>query len=136
MMQVLRGFEVKVMKHSLGGHTTSQMKNKLRVPQKRPLADFLPTITIAAKNLATEMTNFTVKNEDLSGEQPITKEHMRNNTDVRTLLGKRNIKPEELPPEEDIKRVEKRVKREEKTIAKSSQHKKKLATENVKRTNL
>ncbi len=82
------------------------------------------------------MTNFTVKNEDLSGEQPITKEHMRNNTDVRTLLGKRNIKPEELPPEEDIKRVEKRVKREEKTIAKSSQHKKKLATENVKRTNL
>ena len=100
-----------------GGHTTAQMKTKLRVPRSKPLADFLPTITITAKNLATEITNFNVKKDELSGEEKITKEHMRNNADVRGLLTKRGIKPEELPPEEDIQRLERKVKKDEKRIA-------------------
>lgn len=103
-----------------GGHTTAQMKRRLAVPGDKPLADFLPTITITAKNLATEITNFTVKKDDLSGETPITKEHMRNNADVRELLKKRDILPENLPAEEDIKRLERRVKKDEKIIATSS----------------
>ncbi len=73
------------------------MKEKLNVPTKRPLADFLPTITITAKNLATEITNFNVKNDNLSGEQSITSEHTKNNQDVRNLLLKNNILPENLP---------------------------------------
>jgi len=106
-----------------GGHTTTQMKDKLGIPQKRPLADFLPTITITAKNLATEITNFNVKKEELKGEKSITKEHMRNNADVRGLLKKSGIKPEELPPEEDIKRLERRAKNDEQKIADISKHK-------------
>ena len=70
----------------------------------RPLADFLPTLTIAAKNLATEMTNYNVEDKDLYGEQTITKEHIQNNQSVRQMLGQRGIKPEELPPSEDIKK--------------------------------
>ncbi len=100
-----------------GGFSTTQMKNKLNVPQKRPLADFLPTITITAKNLATEITNFNLKKEALNGENAITKEHMRNNADVRGLLTKRGIKPEELPPEEDVKKLERNVKKGEKKLA-------------------
>ncbi len=99
-----------------GGITTSEMKKKLHVPQSKPLADFIPTITITAKNLATEITNFNVKKEDFFGEEKITKEHMRNNKDVRGLLTKRGIKPEELPAEEDIKKLERKVKNEEKKI--------------------
>ena len=110
-----------------GGHSTAQMKNKLGVPQKKPLADFLPTITITAKNLAAEITNFDVKKDELMGESSITKEHMRNNADVRELLVKRGIKPEELPPEEDIKKLERKVKKDEHRMADSSKHKKKLA---------
>ena len=71
----------------------------------RPLADFLPTLTIAAKNLATEMTNYNVEDKDLYGEQTITKEHIQNNQSVRQMLGQRGIKPEELPPSEDIKKT-------------------------------
>ncbi len=100
-----------------GGHSTAQMKDKLAVPQKRPLADFLPTITITAKNLATEITNFNVRKDDLMGEGNITTEHMRNNADVRALLGKRGIKPEELPAEEDIQKLERRVKKDGNRIA-------------------
>lgn len=106
-----------------GGHTTAKMKNKLGVPKSKPLADFLPTITITAKNLATEITNFNVKKKDLLGEDRITKEHVRNNADVRGLLTKRGIKPEELPPEEDIQKLERRVKKNEKQIAQSSKKK-------------
>jgi DNA-damage-inducible protein D len=109
-----------------GGNTTVQMKNKLGVPQNRALADFLPTITITAKNLATEITNFSVKKDELKGEDSITKEHMRNNTDVRGLLVKRKIRPENLPPEEDIKKLERSAKKDEKKIATSSKHIKKL----------
>ena len=96
-----------------GGFSTSQMKNKLRIPQKKPLADFLPTITITAKNLATEITNFNVQKDDLHGETRITQEHVQNSGDVRKLLIKRGIKPEELPPEEDIKVLERKFKKDE-----------------------
>jgi len=81
-----------------GGLSTAAMKNSLNIPRNRPMADFLPTITITAKNLATEITNFSVKRDQLEGELPITKEHVRNNIDVRKLLSRRGIKPEELLP--------------------------------------
>jgi len=102
-----------------GGKNTQSMKNKLDIPKNRPLADFLPTVTITAKNLAAEITNFNVKKENLNGEHPITKEHLQNNQDVRDLLIKRGIVPEELAAEEDIKKLERRVKSEEKKITKS-----------------
>ena len=103
-----------------GGRSTQEMKEKLGVSDKRPLADFLPTLTIAAKNLATEMTNYNVEEKDLKGEGAITTEHVQNNTTVREMLGTRGIKPEELPPLEDIKKLERKVKSQEKRIAKES----------------
>jgi DNA-damage-inducible protein D len=108
------------------GYNTLQMKDKLGVPKKRPLADFLPTVTITAKNLATEITNFNVKKDDLSGELIITNEHVKNNKRVRTLLVESGIKPEELAPEVDIRKLERRVKKDEKTIAKNSSKRNKL----------
>lgn len=101
-----------------GGLNTSNMKKKLSIPENRPLADFLPTITITAKQLATEITNFNVKQHDLKGESRITVEHVKNNKDVRGLLGKSGIKPEQLPAEEDIKKLERRVKSADKGIEK------------------
>ena len=101
-----------------GGHNTSAMKRKLGIAENRPLADFLPTITITAKQLATEITNFNVKKNDLKGETKITNEHVKNNQDVRALLGKSGIKPEQLPAEEDIKKLERRVKSADKDIEK------------------
>lgn len=103
-----------------GGNNTKEMKNKLSVKKNRPLADFLPTLTIAAKNLATEMTNYNVEEKDLQGEVPITDEHVQNNRTVREMLGQRGIKPEELPASEDIKKLERRVKTQEKKIASQS----------------
>lgn len=103
-----------------GGHTTQVMKVKFGITKTRPLADFLPTLTIAAKNLATEMTNHNVQQDDLQGEHAITREHVQNNESVRDMLGQRGIKPEKLPPEEDIKKLERRVKSEEKKIEKRS----------------
>ncbi|MDD4138467.1 MAG: DNA damage-inducible protein D, partial [Methanoregula sp.] len=100
-----------------GGYTTSTMKTRLEIPEKRPLADFLPTVTITAKNLATEITNFNVTKEDMQGEDPITVEHVQNNQDIRELLLKRRIRPEALPPEEDLTKLERRVKTQEKKIA-------------------
>lgn len=108
-----------------GGHNTNAMKRKLGIPENRPLADFLPTITIKAKDLATEITNFNVKKENLKGETKITDEHIKNNKDVRALLGKNDIKPEELQAEEDIKKLERRVKANDKTIAQNKLKKKK-----------
>lgn len=104
-----------------GGYTTGDMKMRLGVKSNRPLADFLPTLTIAAKNLATEMTNYNVENKDLNGEPSITKEHVQNNQSVRAMLGQRGIKPEELPPSEDIKKLERRVARDDKKIEQTSQ---------------
>ena len=100
-----------------GGLRTLDMKHKLGVKDYRPLADFLPTLTIAAKNLATEMTNYNVEQADLQGEAAITDEHVTNNTTVREMLGKRGIVPENLPPAPDIKKLERSVKRQDKKIA-------------------
>lgn len=99
-----------------GGHNTAQMKKKMGMSEKRPLADFLPTVTIAAKNLATEITNHNVTGNDLQGERAITTEHVQNNTSVRNMLGGRGIKPESLPAEEDIKKLERQVKSAEKKL--------------------
>jgi DNA-damage-inducible protein D len=96
------------------------MKEKYGITQTRPLADFLPTLTIAAKNLATEMTNHNVQQADLKGEPAITEEHVQNNTSVRQMLNERGIKPEALPAEEDIKKLERRVKTDEKKLGKKS----------------
>ena len=103
-----------------GGHTTKAMKDIYGITQTRPLADFLPTLTIAAKNLATEMTNHNVQQADLQGESAITNEHVQNNTSVRQMLDDRGIKPEALPAEEDIKKLERRVKTDEKKLGKKS----------------
>lgn len=102
-----------------GGRTTQDMKDRYGI-KSGPLADHLPTLTIAAKNLATEMTNYNVEQNDLHGEQSITSEHVQNNRSVRNMLGQRGIKPEDLPPAEDIKKLERRVKSEEKKLASSS----------------
>ena len=103
-----------------GGNTTQAMKDKFGITQTRPLADFLPTLTIAAKNLATEMTNHNVQQADLREEPSITREHVQNNASVRQMLGQRGIRPEALPPEEDIKKLERRVKSEEKKLEQKS----------------
>ena len=103
-----------------GGFTTQEMKERLGVKDNRPLADFLPTLSIAAKNLAAEMTNYNVEEKDLQGESAITGEHVQNNRSVRDMLGQRGIKPEDLPPAEDIKKLERRVKSQEKKLAAQS----------------
>lgn len=103
-----------------GGFTTNEMKRKLQVPGSRPLADFLPTITIKAKDFATEITNFNVRKEELKGEDPIIREHVKNNEAVRKILRERGIKPEKLPAEEDIKKLKRRVESEEKKLLKST----------------
>ena len=100
-----------------GGLDTKKMKERYGVKENRPLADFLPTLTIAAKNLATEMTNYNVTEKDMYGEEKITKEHVDNNSSVRNMLGKRGIKPENLKPAEDLKKLERRVKTENKKLA-------------------
>ena len=100
-----------------GGLNTMQMKAKYGVKENRPLADFLPTLTIAAKNLATEMTNYNVTEKDMYGEESITDEHVDNNLSVRNMLNKRGIKPENLKPAEDLRKLERRVKLENKKIA-------------------
>jgi DNA-damage-inducible protein D len=108
-----------------GGKTTQQMKDRLGMPDTRALADFLPTITIKAKDFANEITNFNIKRDDLHHEGTITDEHVKNNLDVRKVLTDRGIKPEELPPAEDIKKLERRVKSEEKLLVKQSTVKRK-----------
>lgn len=105
---------------ALFGRSTQSMKERYGVTKGRPLADFLPNLTIAAKNLATEMTNYNTKTKDLYGEPSITHEHVQNNSTIRNMLGERGIKPENLPPAEDIKKVERRVKSNEKKLAKDS----------------
>ena len=98
-----------------GGNSTQKMKDKLGV-KSGPLADVLPAVTIAAKNLATEMTNHNVEEQDMYGEWPIGDEHVQNNESVRDMLGTRGIKPEELPSEEDIKKLKRRVRSDEKRL--------------------
>jgi DNA-damage-inducible protein D len=103
-----------------GGYNTSAMKRKLGIAEGRPLADFLPTITISAKQFATEITNFNVRKNDLKGENRITSEHVKNNQDVRKLLGQSGIKPEQLPAEEDIQKLKRRLESDNKKILKDS----------------
>jgi DNA-damage-inducible protein D len=99
-----------------GGKSTEDMKSRLSVPKGRPLADFLPTITIKAKDFANEITNFTIKRDDMRTEEGITTEHVKNNQEVRNILVKRNIKPEALPPAEDAKKVERRLESEQRKL--------------------
>ncbi|MCA0334217.1 MAG: DNA damage-inducible protein D [Bacteroidetes bacterium] len=101
-----------------GGRTTNDMKRILQVPANRPLADFLPTLTIKAKDFATELTSHNVVDKDLKGDNQITKEHIENNLAVRKILHDRGVKPEQLPPAEDVKKVERRLESEEKKILK------------------
>ncbi len=103
-----------------GGSNTKTIKKKLGIPESRAVADFLPTITIKAKDFATEITNFNVKKDDLHGETDITDEHVKNNEEVRALLLKRGIQPENLSPDEDIKKVERKLKKVSPKIEKKS----------------
>jgi len=102
-----------------GGRSTVDMKRKLAVAENRPLADFLPTLTIKAKDFATELTGHNVIDKDLRGEPSITKEHVDNNSAVRKMLGERGVKPEALPPAEDVKKVQRRLAAEEKKLLKA-----------------
>jgi DNA-damage-inducible protein D len=99
-----------------GGVTTQGMKARLAVPEGRPLADFLPTITIKGKDFANEITNTQVKQKDMRGEVTIAQEHVKNNSDVRKLLTDRNIVPETLPAAEDVKKTKRRLKSEDRKI--------------------
>ena len=101
-----------------GGKTTLDMKARLRVPGNRPLAGFLPTITFKAKDFANELTNVNIRKADLKTENAITNEHVKNNRDVRGLLQKSGIRPEDLPAEEDQKKIERRVKAVDKKLLK------------------
>jgi len=99
-----------------GGFSTYDMKRKLSVPENRALADFLPTLTIKAKDFATELTSHNVIEKDLKGERAISNEHIDNNSAVRKMLVQRGVKPESLPPSEDVKKVQRRLNKEEKKV--------------------
>ncbi len=101
--------------------STSMMKQRMGIPQARPLADFLPTISIKAKDFAAEMTSVNVQAKDLQGENAITEEHVENNAAVRKMLIDRGIVPEDLPPSEDVKKVERRLAKEEKKLLKKKE---------------
>lgn len=101
-----------------GGVSTKQMKERLGAPENRPLADFLPLITIKAKDFANEITNYNINKEDLKSEKQITDEHVKNNKDVRGVLTKRGIVPEQLPAAEDLKKIERRHYSEAKKLTK------------------
>ena len=101
-----------------GGLSTNKMKEKLGISDSRALADFLPTITIKAKDFATEITNFNVKKSDLNGETKITGEHAKSNREVRETLLRSGIYPEKLPAEQDIKKLERKLTSENKKLSK------------------
>jgi len=103
-----------------GGHGTHAMKKKLGVPDSRPLADFLPTLTIKAKDFAAELTGHNVNEKDLKGDKAITREHVDNNREVRSMLLKRGVKPEELPPAEDLEKVKRRLAAEQKQVLRNT----------------
>jgi DNA-damage-inducible protein D len=89
-----------------GGRTKIDMKHRLQIPTNRPLADFLPTLTIKAKDFATELTSHNVVDKDLKGDSSISKEHIDNNKAVRKMLKDRGVLPENLPQSEDVKKVQ------------------------------
>lgn len=103
-----------------GGYNTSDMKTRLGVPAKRPLADFLPTLTIKAKDFATELTSHNVIDKDLQGEKSIEKEHVDNNLEVRNILIKRGVKPENLSTEEDLQKIKRKLDSDEKKVLKDT----------------
>ncbi len=103
---------------------TQTLKRKMGVPDSRPLADFLPTITIKAKDLAAEMTGLNVQNKDLKGQPKIEKEHVDNNMAVRNMLTQRGIVPENLPAAEDVKKLQRKLDGEEKKVLKAVKKKK------------
>lgn len=100
------------------------MKHKLMIPDGRPLADFLPTLTIKAKDFATELTSHNVIEKDLSGANRISNEHVENNIAVRKILIERGVKPETLPPAEDVKKVQRKLAGDEKKLLKDIKKKK------------
>lgn len=110
-----------------GGFSTNEMKHKLALPGNRPLADFLPTLTIKAKDFATELTSHNVVEKDLKGEHQITGEHVENNRAVRKMLIERGVRPETLPPAEDVKKVQRKLEGDEKKLLKEIQKKKKAS---------
>jgi DNA-damage-inducible protein D len=101
-----------------GGFNTSDMKHKLQVPDAKPLADFLPTLTIKAKDFATELTSHNVVEKDLKGQSSISREHVDNNLAVRKILKERGVNPEELPPAEDIGKLKRKLSSDEKKVMK------------------
>ena len=104
--------------------STQQLKKKLGIPESRPVADFLPTISIKAKDLANEMTGLNVQTKDLKGQNKIEKEHVDNNLAVRDMLTQRGIVPENLPPAEDVKKLKRRLEGDEKSVLKDTKRKK------------
>ncbi|MDH4460774.1 MAG: DNA damage-inducible protein D [Flectobacillus sp.] len=103
--------------------STQQLKKKMGIPESRPVADFLPTISIKAKDLAAEMTGFNVQTKDLKGQNPIEKEHVDNSFAVRDMLLKRGIQPENLAPATDIKKVQRKLDSDDKKVLKDSKKK-------------
>ena len=99
-----------------GGVSTRGMKDRLAVPESRVLADFLPAITIKAKDFANEITIHNTRENDLRTEPGITREHVQNSAAVRKALGKRGIEPENLPGAEDVKKIERRLTGEERRL--------------------
>lgn len=108
-----------------GGFSTNDMKRKLGVADNKPLADHLPTLTIKAKDFASELTSHNVIEKDLKGQEQIGKEHIDNNLAVRKMLAERGVKPESLPAAEDVKKVQRRLESDEKKILKESKKPKK-----------
>ena len=106
---------------ALFGYTTEQMKKKWRVPKSRALSDFSPTLILKAKDFATEITIFKAKVNKMKNESQISKEHVTNNESVRRTLVERGIKPENLPPEEDVKKVERKLKSDERKLLKKQE---------------
>lgn len=105
--------------------STQMLKKKMGIPENRPVADFLPTISIKAKDLAAEMTGLNVQSKDLIGQTKIEKEHIDNNAAVRDMLNKRGIIPENLPPAEDVKKLQRKLEGDEKKILKDAKQKSK-----------
>lgn len=105
--------------HALFGKTTQAMKAQWKVPDNRPLADFAPTIILKAKDFAAEITIFNARQHGMSTETAISHEHVTNNQAVRNTLLERGIRPESLPPAEDVKKVERRLTSEEKKSLKN-----------------
>lgn len=104
-----------------GGFNTTEIKRKFKVPENRPLADFLPTLTIKAKDFATELTSHNVIEKDLNGEPEIADEHVDNNLAVRKMLQERGVNPEQLPPEEDVKKVQRKLEGDTKNVLGNAQ---------------